>query len=84
MAYDLTPSVYVFITNRFILAYGVATIVGIVIGTLSKEAGVTSDVNMAMVFITVFFIGFFPEQGVNWIATTAQKFLKQQQPNGKI
>jgi hypothetical protein len=35
-------------------------------------------VNMATASIVLFSIGFFPEQGINWIAATAQKALKQQ------
>ena len=35
------------------------------------------DVNMVTVSIVAFFIGFFPEQGINWITATAQKTLGQ-------
>jgi len=78
LAYDLTPSVYVFVANRYILAMIVASIVGVGVGTFSTAAGVPFDVNMATVSIISFFIGFFPEQGLNWIAAIAQKSLKLQ------
>jgi hypothetical protein len=77
LTYDLTPSVYVFTANRFFLAFGVGAIVGVGVGTFSTAAGVPFDVNMATVSIVVFFIGFFPEQGLNWIAASAQKALGQ-------
>ncbi len=78
LAYDLTPSVYIFTFNRFFLAITVGAIVGLGMGTFSTAAGVPFDVNMATVSIIAFFIGFFPEQGINWITATAQKWLKQQ------
>jgi hypothetical protein len=77
LAYDLTPSVYVFTSNRFWLAFTIGAIVGIGVGTFSTAAGVPFDVNMATVCIVTFFIGFFPEQGLNWITATAQKALRQ-------
>jgi hypothetical protein len=78
LAYDLTPSVYVFGTNRFLLAWVIACTVGTMFGTLSAAAGVPFDVNMATVYTIVFFIGLFPDQGLNWIVATAQKALKLQ------
>jgi hypothetical protein len=78
LAYDLTPSVYIFTSSRFVLAMTVGGIVGTGVGTFSTAAGVPFDVNMATVSIVAFFIGFFPEQGLNWITATAQKVLKQQ------
>jgi hypothetical protein len=78
LAYDLTPSVYIFTSNRFWLAITIGAIVGVGVGTFSTAAGVPFDVNMATASIVLFSIGFFPEQGINWIAATAQKALKQQ------
>jgi hypothetical protein len=78
LAYDLTPSVYIFTFNRFVLAYAISSIVALGVGTFSTEAGVPFNVNIAMVSIITFFIGFFPERGVDWITATAQKALKQQ------
>ena len=77
LAYDLTPSVYIFIAQRLALAFAVGAIVGVGMGTFSTAAGVPFDVNMATVSIVAFFIGFFPEQGLNWIAATAKKTLGQ-------
>jgi predicted flap endonuclease-1-like 5' DNA nuclease len=79
LAYDLTPSVYVFTLNRFLLAISVGTIVCTVIGAISTWTKVPFDVNMATVCVVAFFVGFFPEQGINWITATAQKTLKQQE-----
>jgi hypothetical protein len=78
LAYDLTPSVYVFVANRYALAMIVSSIVGVGVGTFFTAAGVPFDVNMATVSIISFFIGFFPEQGLNWITAMAQKSLKLQ------
>jgi len=78
LAYDLTPSVYLFTANRSLLAMAISAIVGTGMGTFSTAAGVPFDVNMATVCIVTFFIGFFPEQGLNWIAATAKKALGQQ------
>ncbi len=78
MDYDLTPRVYIFTCNRFLLAFVVGSIVGIALGTFSTAAGVSFDVNLATVSVVAFFIGFFPEQGLNWITATAQKALGQQ------
>jgi len=78
LAYDLTPSVYVFTLNRFLLAMTVGAIVGLGVGTFSTAAGVPFDVNMATVCIVTFFVGFFPDQGITWIAAMAKKALKLQ------
>ena len=78
LAYDLTSIVYVFTTNRFWLAMMICGIVGIGVGTFSTAAGVPFDVNMATVAIVLVFIGFFPEQGLDWITATAKKALGQQ------
>lgn len=78
MDYDLTPKVYIFITNRFLLAFVVGGVVGVGLGTFSSAAGMSFDVNLATVSIVTFFIGFFPEQGLNWIIATAQKALSRQ------
>ena len=78
LAYDLTPSVYMFTGNRSLLAVSVGAIVGIGLGTFSTAAGVPFDVNIATVAVVLVFIGFFPEQGLNWITATAKKALRQQ------
>jgi hypothetical protein len=78
LSYDLNPGVYVFSSNRFMLAFAVASIVCIGLGTFSTAAGVSFDVNMATVSIVAFFIGFFPALGISWIGAMAQKTLGQQ------
>jgi hypothetical protein len=76
--YDLTPPVYIFVCNRFLLAFVVSSIVGVGLGAFSQSAGVSFDVNLATVSIVAFFIGFFPERGLAWVIMTAQQALKQQ------
>jgi len=78
LAYDLTPSVYIFTSNRFLLATTIGAIVAVGVGTFSTAAGVPFNVNLATVCIITFFIGFFPEQGLDWITATAKKALGQQ------
>lgn len=79
--YDLTPTVYIFVCNRFLLAFVVSSIVGVGLGAFSQAAGASFDVNLATVSVVAFFIGFFPERGLAWITVTAQQALKQQ---GKV
>ncbi len=83
LSYDLTPSVYIFVANRFFLALVVGSIMGIALGTFSRAAGMPFDVNMVTVYIVTFFVGFFPEQGINWISATAKKALRQTQAIAK-
>lgn len=78
MDYDLTPNVYVFTANRFLLAFFLGGMVGVALGTFSRMAGIPFDTNLTTVSVVAFFIGFFPEQGLNWITATAQKALHQQ------
>jgi hypothetical protein len=77
LSYDLTPAVYYFVTVRFGLAFIVGAIVSGAVGHLSIRAGLPFDTAFGSAAITCFFIGVFPEQGVNWIAATARKILKQ-------
>lgn len=78
LAFDLTPSVYIFTAARFVFAFILGAIVAVGMGTFLAAASVPFDVNLATVSIITFFIGFFPEQGLNWVTATAQKALKQQ------
>lgn len=77
LAYDLTPGVYVFVINRFLLAWLIGAIVGLGQGTFSRGAGVAPEINLVTVFIVVFSIGFFPEWGISWIMATAKRVLGQ-------
>jgi hypothetical protein len=77
LSYDLTPAVYYFVTVRFGLAFIVGAIVGAAVGHLSVRAGLPFDTAFSSAAITCFFIGVFPEQGVNWISATARRMLKQ-------
>lgn len=78
LTYDLTPSVYIFTSNRFWLAMTVGAIVGVGLGTILSTTGVPFNANLAIVSVVVFFIGFFPERGVNWLAITAKRTLNLQ------
>ncbi len=74
---DLEPSVYYFITIRFALSYFVGAVVSGAIGHISSKAGMPFDTALGTAAIVAFFIGCFPEQGVNWIVATAKNSLKQ-------
>lgn len=75
--YDLTPSAIFFATIRIVMAYFVGIMVGAGMAVYSSAAGVSFSVNIVTVYMVVFFIGFFPEQGINWIVTIAKKALRQ-------
>jgi hypothetical protein len=77
LSYDLTPAVYYFVIVRFGLAFIVGAIVAGAVGHLSIRSGVPLDTALGMAAVTCFFIGVFPEQGVNWITATARNILKQ-------
>jgi hypothetical protein len=78
LTYDLTPSVYIFTSNRFLLAFAVGAIVALGVGMFSLTAGVSPEVNFVALCVVTFFVGFFPEQGINWFTATAKKTLRQQ------
>lgn len=78
MALDLTPNVYIYTSNRFWLALTIGAIVGIGVGTIGSATGLPFDLNVASASIVTFSIGFFPEQGINWISVTTKEILKQQ------
>ena len=78
LAYDLSPSVYLFITSRFLLAFTVGGTVALGLAVTGVETGGSINLGLGMVSVVLFFIGFFPEQGMNWIRTTALRILKQQ------
>lgn len=85
MAYDLTPSVYVFAATRFMLAWIIGSIVAVGMGTaLNKTTGMDSELNMTTIFVVVFFIGFFPEQGLDWINVFAKNRMRLLRRNGEI
>jgi len=75
--YDLTPSAIFFATIRIVMAYVIGIMVGAGLGVYSSAAGVSFNVNIVTVYIVVFFIGFFPEQGINWIVTISKRALRQ-------
>jgi hypothetical protein len=78
MDYDLTPNVYIFACNRFLLAFVISSIVGVGLGTYTTATNIGLSLNLATVYIVAFFIGFFPEQGIIWLTMMAQRALKQQ------
>lgn len=75
MDYDLTPKVYLYITRRFVFATVLGTVVGMALATFNTAAGLSFDVNAATVGLVAFFVGFFPERGLDWVVLTAQKTL---------
>lgn len=85
MAYDLTPSVYVFAATRFILAWIIGSIVAVGLGTvLNKTTRMDAELNMASIFVVVFFIGFFPEQGLDWINVFAKNRMRLLRRSGEV
>lgn len=79
LAFDLTPSVYIFTGNRFWLAMSVGAIVSIAVGTFLSALNKDSlSVNLITVYLVAFFIGFFPEQGMHWITIMVKEVLKLQ------
>ncbi len=75
--YDLTPGAIFFATIRNVMAYFIGILVGAGVAVYASAARVAFDVNLVTVYIVVFFIGFFPEQGINWIVTVANRALRQ-------
>jgi hypothetical protein len=77
MAYDLTPSVYIFTATRFISSFFTSAVVIVGLGTFLTSARPASlDTNIAVVYIVAWFVGFFPEQGLNWLTAVAQRALR--------
>lgn len=68
LAFDLTPNVYVFAANRFALSLVIGAIAGISIGMLSETADPSMDTKLTLIYMTLFFIGFFPERGIDWLS----------------
>ena len=73
LAYDLTPNVYVFAANRFALSMVIGVISGIGIGMLSETTNPTIDSKLTIIYMALFFIGFFPERGLDWLVVTVQR-----------
>ena len=79
LSYDLTPSVYIFTATRFISSFFTSAVVIVGLGTFLTSARPASpDTNTTVVYIVAWFVGFFPEQGWNWLAAIAQKTLRKQ------
>lgn len=73
-AYDLTPMVYIYAASRFLLAFVLGGIVGLAVGTLGSGT-LNLNNNLVTVSVVVFFIGFFPEQGLDWISAFSKRVL---------
>lgn len=77
MSYDLTPSVYIFTATRFVTSFFTSAVVIVGLGTFLTSARPASpDTNTAMVYIVAWFVGFFPEQGLNWLMAVTQRVLR--------
>jgi hypothetical protein len=77
MYYDLTPMVFIYVASRFALAWVLGGIVGMAFGALSRGAITPADLNLATICVVVFFIGFFPDQGLDWITAFSKRTLGQ-------
>lgn len=80
LAQDLSPNVYIFAARRFIIAFVVSSIVGLGVGSLGQSAGLGFDQNLTTVYVVCFAIGLFPERGVRWVSSTANRALQQKEP----
>ena len=77
LVHDLTPNVYVAIAKRFTVAFVVGALIGIAIGASNRALQLPFDSSMTSVYVVCFFVGLFPEAGINWIKRTADKILQQ-------
>ncbi len=77
LAHDLTPNVYVAVAKRFTVAFVVGALIGLAIGASNKAIHLPFDSSMTSVYVVCFFVGLFPETGINWIRRTADKILQQ-------
>jgi hypothetical protein len=74
---DLSPNVYVLSARRFIVTFVVGTIVGVGVGSTVSTSIHNIDYALPVVFVVCFFIGLFPDRGIRWISTFANKVLRQ-------
>ncbi len=81
LSHDLTPSVYVTVAKRFTVAFVVGSLIGIAIGASNQVIRLSFDNNLTSVYVVCFFVGLFPETGINWIKRTADKILQQAESN---
>jgi len=81
LSHDLTPSVYVTVAKRFTVAFVVGSLIGIAIGASNQVIHLSFDNSLTSVYIVCFFVGLFPETGINWIKRTADKILQQADTN---
>lgn len=77
LAHDLTPNVYVTVAKRFTVAFVVGALIGLAVGASNRALGLPFDSSMTSVYVVCFFVGLFPETGINWIKHTANKILQQ-------
>jgi hypothetical protein len=77
IARDLKPDVFYHLCARFYSAINLGTIVGAAIGMLGRMAGTPFHLSLGTACVVSFFVGFFPERGLDWLTITAQKALKQ-------
>jgi hypothetical protein len=77
LAHDLTPNVYVTIAKRSTVAFVVGALISIAIGASNRALQLPFDSSMTSVYVVCFFVGLFPESGINWLKRTANKILQQ-------
>jgi hypothetical protein len=61
----------------------VGTLIGLAIGASNKALHLPFDSSMTSVYVVCFFVGLFPEAGINWIRRTADKILQQTDADDK-
>ena len=77
LQYDLSPSVYIFVSTRFLVAIFISAIVGLALGVINNATEMSFDMNLMTVSVVAFFIGFFPERGLDWIMAMSKRVLNQ-------
>lgn len=75
LSYDLTPNVYIYAASRFLLAFIVGAMTGTFMGTMNTSGGMGFDSNFATISLLMFGIGFFPDQGLNFIRINVKRLL---------
>jgi hypothetical protein len=75
IAYDLTPSVFMYVVGRFVLAWAIGVAVSLGLAMTLRGTGLATDATVTTVFVLIFFIGFFPDSGLDWLTAFSKKFI---------
>ena len=85
---DLSPSVYIAATRRFVVAFVVGAVLSIAFTVLANvdrpfaaesQKLLASDTRLVLVYMVTFITGLLPERGMRWLIANAGKALGQRQ-----